>query len=124
VFQVIMFGVLGWFYLQVLPSWLGLESVAAEFSFWAIITSVLVFLGVPLLAGVLSRVLGEKFKGREWYEQKYLTAVSPLALVGLLYSIVLLFALQGDQITQNLCTVARFALPLFSSFFCMFLVWF
>src|SRR5699024_8123051 len=70
VFQVIMFGVLGWFYLQVLPSWLGLESVAAEFSFWAIITSVLVFLGVALLAGVLSRVLGEKFKGREWYEQK------------------------------------------------------
>src|SRR5699024_5145676 len=112
VFQVIMFGVLGWFYLQVLPSWLGLESVAAEFSFWAIITSVLVFLGVPLLAGVLSRVLGEKFKGREWYEQKYLPAVSPLALVGLLYTIVLLFALQGDQITQNPWTVARLALPL------------
>src|SRR5699024_11991090 len=66
VFQVIMFGVLGWFYLQVLPSWLGLQSVAAEFSYWAIITSVLVFLGIPLLAGVLSRVLGEKIKGLEW----------------------------------------------------------
>src|SRR5690625_5345792 len=122
VFQVVMCGVLGWFYLQVLPSWLGLESVAAEFSFWAIITSVLVFLGVPLLAGVLSRVLGEKFKGREWYEQKYLPAVSPLALVGLLYTSVLLFALQGAQMSQNPWTVARLALPLLSYFVGMFFI--
>ena len=122
VFQVVMFGVLGWFYLQVLPSWLGLQSVAAEFSFWAIITSVLVFLGAPLLAGVLSRVLGEKLKGRVWYEQKYLPAISPLALVGLLYTIVLLFALQGEHITQNLWTVARLAVPLLGYFVGMFCI--
>src|SRR5699024_11739026 len=64
----------------------------------------------------------EKFKGREWYEQKYLPAVSPLALVGLLYTIVLLFALQGDQITQNPWTVARLALPLLSYFVGMFFI--
>src|SRR5690625_4893881 len=122
VIEVIVFGVLGWFYLQVLPSWLGLQSVAAEFSFWGIITSVLVFLGIPLLAGVLSRVLGEKIKGRKWYEQKYLPAVSPLALIGLLYTIVLLFALQGDQITQNPWTVARLAVPLLSYFVGMFFI--
>lgn len=122
VFQVVMFGVLGWFYLQVLPSWLGLQSVAAEFSFWAIITSVLVFLGAPLLAGVLSRVLGEKLKGRVWYEQKYLPAISPLALVGLLYTIVLLFALQGEHITQNPWTVARLAVPLLGYFVGMFCI--
>ncbi|NMB23691.1 MAG: arsenical-resistance protein, partial [Corynebacterium sp.] len=66
IFQVFMFGVLGWFYLQVLPSWLGLETTSAEFSFWAIVSSVLVFLGIPLLAGAASRIIGEKVKGRDW----------------------------------------------------------
>src|SRR5699024_5570657 len=84
VFPVTMFGVLGWSYLQVLLSGLGVELVAAEFYLWAVITSVLVCLRVPDLAGVLSRGLGVQFKGREWYEQKYLPPVLPLALVGLL----------------------------------------
>ena len=112
VFQVLMFGVLGWFYLQVLPSWLGLETTSAEFSFWAIVTSVLVFLGIPLLAGVLSRIIGEKAKGRTWYESKFIPAISPLALIGLLYTVVLLFSLQGEAITSNPWAVARLAVPL------------
>lgn len=120
VFQVLMFAVLGWFYLQVLPSWLGLETTSAEFSFWTIVTSVLVFLGIPLLAGVGSRLLGEKIKGRDWYENTYLPRISPLALIGLLYTIVLLFSLQGDQIAASPWAVARLAVPLVIYFLGMF----
>ncbi len=122
VFQVIMFGVLGWFYLQILPAWLGLETTSAEFSFFSIVTAVLVFLGIPLLAGVLSRVIGEKAKGRDWYESTFLPAISPLSLIGLLYTIVLLFSLQGEQITSQPWTVARLAVPLLIYFVGMFFI--
>lgn len=122
VFQVIMLGVLGWFYLQVLPAWLGLETTSAEFSFWSIVASVLVFLGIPLATGVASRIIGEKTKGRAWYENTYLPKISPLALVGLLYTIVLLFSLQGEQITSQPWTVARVAVPLLAYFVGMFAV--
>ena len=122
VFQVLMFGVLGWFYLQILPSWLGLETTSVEFSFWAIVSSVLVFLGIPLLAGLLSRIIGERTKGRDWYENTFLPRISPLALVGLLYTIVLLFSLQGDQILSRPLTVATVALPLLCYFVGMFAV--
>lgn len=84
IFQVAMFGVLGWFYLRVLPGWLGLDTTSADFSFWAIVKAVLVFLGIPFLLGALSRVWGEKVKGREWFENRFLPAVSPLAMIGLL----------------------------------------
>ena len=122
VFQVLMFGALGWFYLQVLPSWLGLETTTAQFSFWAIVSSVLVFLGIPLLAGLLSRTIGEKIKGQTWYEEKFLPAISPLSLIGLLYTIVLLFSLQGDQIVSQPWTVVRLAVPLFVYFIGMFFI--
>ena len=112
VFQVAMFGVLGWFYLQILPGWLGLDTTSADFSFWSIVTAVLVFLGVPLLLGVLSRVWGEKVKGREWFENHFLPAVSPLAMIGLLYTIVLLFSLQGEQLVAQPTAVIRVAIPL------------
>lgn len=122
VFQVFMFGVMGWFYLHILPSWLGLETTSAEFSFWAIVTSVLLFLGIPLLAGVLSRILGEKFKGRQWYNDVFIPRISPLALIGLLYTIVLLFALQGKQISSEPWSVVKVAIPLFLYFVVMFSV--
>jgi len=120
VFQVAMFGVLGWFYLQILPSWLGLATTSAEFSFWSIVSSVLVFLGIPLLAGAASRIIGEKTRGRSWYEKRFLPAISPLAMIGLLYTIVLLFSLQGEQIISSPWTVARVALPLLVYFVGMF----
>jgi arsenite transporter len=120
VFQVIAFGALGWFYLQVLPSWLGLPTTSADFSVWAIVLSVLVFLGIPLLAGFLTRTLGEKAKGRTWYEQTFLPKIGPWALYGLLFTIVLLFALQGEAITSNPWDVARIALPLLAYFVLMF----
>ncbi|TQO22605.1 ACR3 family arsenite efflux transporter [Paramicrobacterium agarici] len=120
IFQVIAFGALGWFYLQVLPGWLGLPTTSAEFSVGAIVLSVLVFLGIPLVAGFLTRVLGEKVKGRDWYEQSFLPKLGPWALYGLLFTIVLLFALQGDAITSNPLDVARIALPLLVYFAFMF----
>lgn len=112
VFQVIAFGALGWFYLQLLPSWLGLPTTSADFSFWAITASVLVFLGIPLLAGWLSRRIGERTRGRDWYESRFLPRVGPFALYGLLFTIVLLFALQGRQVLDRPFDVARIALPL------------
>ena len=112
VFQVIMFAVLGWFYLSVLPGWLGLHQEHLNVSPWKIAGSVLVFLGIPLLAGYLSRRLGERAKGRTWYEEKFLPRIGPWALYGLLFTIVILFALQGHQITGHPLDVARIALPL------------
>ncbi|MGZ3145248.1 ACR3 family arsenite efflux transporter [Lentzea chajnantorensis] len=112
VFQVVMFGVLGWFYLDLLPGRLGLDTASVGFSAWEIAKSVLIFLGIPLLAGYLSRKLGERSKGREWYESKYLPRVGPIALCGLLFTIVILFALQGGNITSRPLDVARIALPL------------
>ncbi len=112
VFQVCAFGALGWFYLQVLPGWLGLPTTSAEFSVGAIMLSVLVFLGIPLVAGFFTRVLGEKAKGRHWYDNNFLPKLSPWALYGLLFTIVTLFALQGDTIIAKPLDVARIALPL------------
>ena len=111
-FQVVMFAVLGWFYLSVLPGWLGLPQTTITTSPWQIAKSVLIFLGIPLLAGYLSRRLGEKAKGRDWYESRFLPRVGPWALYGLLFTIVILFALQGDQIINRPLDVARIAMPL------------
>ena len=116
VFQVLMFAVLGWFYLSVLPGWLGLPQTTIDASPWQIAKSVLIFLGIPLLAGYLSRRLGERAKGRQWYETRFLPAVGPWALYGLLFTIVILFALQGEQITNRPWDVARIALPLLAYF--------
>ncbi len=112
VFQILAFAALGWFYLSVLPGWLGLEQTALDVSFTQIAASVIVFLGVPLVAGYLSRRIGEGVKGRAWYEGTFLPRISPFALIGLLFTIVLLFAFQGDQITRQPLDVARIALPL------------
>ncbi|QII08274.1 ACR3 family arsenite efflux transporter [Rhodococcoides fascians A25f] len=112
VFQVFMFAVLGWFYLSVLPGWLGLEQTTIEASPWQIAKSVLIFLGIPLIAGFASRFFGERAKGRAWYEEKFIPRIAPWALYGLLFTIVILFALQGDRITSQPLDVVRIALPL------------
>ncbi|WP_067660110.1 ACR3 family arsenite efflux transporter [Nocardia harenae] len=112
VFQVVMFAVLGWFYLSVLPGWLGLEQTGIDASPWQIAKSVLIFLGIPLLAGYLTRRFGERAKGRDWYESKLLPRLGPWALYGLLFTIVILFALQGERITSQPLDVVRIAVPL------------
>jgi len=120
VFQILAFAGLGWFYLQVLPGWLGLSTTSAGFSVGAIVLSVLVFLGIPLLAGFLTRTIGERARGRVWYESRFLPRIGPVALYGLLFTIVMLFALQGDAITSRPWDVARIALPLLAYFGLMF----
>src|SRR5699024_2974861 len=112
IFQVIAFSFLGWFYLTMLPGWLGLDTQGLDVSVGQIALNVLVFLGVPLVAGCATRWIGEKRKGRAWYEEKFIPRVGPWALYGLLFTIVLLFALQGEAITQNPLDVATIALPL------------
>ncbi|CAM3102830.1 ACR3 family arsenite efflux transporter [Stackebrandtia soli] len=116
VFQVVAFGALGWFYLDVLPTWLGLSSTGLDVPVWVIVANVAVFLGIPLVAGYATRRLGEKAKGRSWYEGRFLPRIGPFALYGLLFTIVILFALQGDRITQQPGDVARIALPLLMYF--------
>ena len=116
VFQVFAFSILGWFYLAVLPGWLGLDTQGLDASIGTIALNVLIFLGIPLAAGFASRAIGERAKGRDWYEQAFLPRVGPFALYGLLFTIVLLFALQGEQVTSHPWDVARIALPLLCYF--------
>ncbi len=112
VFQIVMYSVLGWFYLTALPNWLGLDTQSLHVSMWDITRSVVIFLGIPLLAGFLTRTIGEKRKGTEWYDQRFLPRIGPIALYGLLFTIVVLFALQGKKITADPLDVARVAIPL------------
>ncbi len=115
-FQIVMFSFLGYFYLKVLPGWLGLSTVGLHLSIGRIAQTVAIFLGVPLVAGFLTRTIGERARGRDWYEQKLLPRLGPFALYGLLYTIVILFALQGHTITTHPGDVARIALPLLAYF--------
>ncbi|MFD9903431.1 ACR3 family arsenite efflux transporter [Streptomyces sp. NPDC059063] len=122
VFQVLAFGLLGWLYLDLLPGWLGLgEGEHLDISLGKIALNVVIFLGVPLLAGFLTRRVGERKLGRETYEANVLPRIGPWALYGLLFTIVVLFALQGRTITSQPLDVARIALPLLVYFA---LMWF
>jgi arsenite transporter len=115
-FQVIAFGGLGWFYLDALPRLLGLNATGLEVSGWELAFNVAVFLGVPLAAGYLTRAIGERRKGRAWYEDRFLPRIGPFALYGLLFTIVVLFALQGEAIIARPLDVARIAVPLLAYF--------
>jgi ACR3 family arsenite transporter len=116
IFQIAAYSLLGYFYLELLPGWLGLDSDGIDVTVWEIAKSVLIFLGIPLLAGFLTRTIGERTRGTEWYEQQFLPKIAPIALYGLLFTIVILFALQGDRITNQPLDVARIALPLLAYF--------
>ncbi|MET7409784.1 ACR3 family arsenite efflux transporter [Streptomyces parvulus] len=123
VFQVLAFGLLGWFYLDLLPGWLGLgdgDGEHLDISMWKIALNVVIFLGIPLAAGFLTRHLGEKRLGRTDFEQRFLPKIGPWSLYGLLFTIVILFALQGKTITSQPLDVARIALPLLVYFAVMF----
>ncbi len=115
-FQIVAFALLGFFYLRVLPGWLGLSTVGLRVSVGTIAETVAIFLGVPLVAGFLTRVAGEHRRGRAWYEERLLPRLGPFALYGLLYTIVILFVLQGRTITARPGDVARIALPLLCYF--------
>jgi ACR3 family arsenite transporter len=116
VFQILAYAILGYFYLELLPGWLGWQTETLDVSMWEIARAVLVFLGIPLVAGFLTRLWGERTHGRDWYENTFLPRISPLALWGLLFTIVLLFAYQGEAITSRPWDVVRIALPLLAYF--------
>jgi ACR3 family arsenite transporter len=111
-FQVVAYSLLGYFYLTVLPGWLGLDTQGFEVGIWEIARTVLIFLGIPLTAGFLTRRNGITARGREWFESRFVPRISPITLYGLLFTVVLLFAIQGKAITARPLDVARIALPL------------
>lgn len=119
VFQILAYALLGTFYLKILPGWLGLDTQDVQFSTWDITKAVLIFLGIPLVAGYLTRRIGLRAKGRVWYEEKFIPRISPFALYGLLFTIIIMFALQGDAIISSPTSVLNIAIPLLVYFIIM-----
>jgi ACR3 family arsenite transporter len=115
-FQVAAYSLLGYFYLTLLPGWLGLDSQGFEVGIWEVARTVLIFLGIPLVAGYATRRIGLRRRGRDWLEGRFIPRIAPITLYGLLFTIVLLFAIQGEEITARPLAVARIALPLLAYF--------
>jgi ACR3 family arsenite transporter len=111
-FQIGAYSLLGYFYLELLPRWFGWHTTALDVSLWEIARMVLVFLGIPLAAGYLTRRVGVARRGEDWYTTRFLPRIGPVALYGLLATVVVLFALQGDEITSEPLDVVRIAVPL------------
>jgi arsenite transporter len=123
-FQVVAYSLLGYFYLTVLPGWLGLDTQGFEVGIWEVARTVVIFLGIPLTAGYLTRRIGLRRKGREWYEERFIPRIAPITLYGLLFTVVVLFAIQGDTITSEPLDVVRIALPLLVYFAVMWVLGF
>ena len=120
-FQILFYSVLGWLFITVIPAWLGIGGAALHISMLDIAKSVTIFLGVPLVAGALTRFILVRRRGEEWYEKVFLPRLGPTALLGLLYTIVLMFAMQGDKILAHPLDVLRIAVPLLVYFVIIFL---
>jgi ACR3 family arsenite transporter len=119
VFQILAYALLGTFYLAILPGWLGLDTQDVQFSTWDITKAVLIFLGIPLALGFATRRIGVARRGREWYDTRFAPRIAPIALYGLLFTIIVMFALQGDAITSDPASVALVAVPLLIYFVVM-----
>jgi arsenite transporter len=119
-FQIVAYSLLGWFYLTGLPSLLGLDTQGLAVSIWEVARMVLIFLGIPLVAGYLTRSIGIRRRGRDWYQNVFLPRIGPLGFAGLLFTIVMLFAIQGEAVTSHPFDVVRIALPLVAYFVLMF----
>lgn len=124
IFQVVAYALLGWFYLNALPDLLGLDNQGFHVGIWEVGRTTLIFLGIPLAAGYLTRRWGLRRRGRDWFESTVIPRIAPITLYGLLFTIVLLFAIQGDHITAEPLTVARIALPLLAYFAGMWILGF
>jgi len=120
VFQILTYSVLGWLYLTVVPGWFGADTATLDISMGQIARSVLIFLGVPLAAGFVTRKVLVARKGATWYDSVFMPKIGPTALLGLLYTIVLMFAMQGHRILELPLDVLRIALPMLVYFGLMF----
>jgi arsenite transporter len=122
IFQIVMYSPLAYFFLAVLPGWFGMQGTVVNIEMADIAKSVFIFLGIPLAAGIITRFYFLRTRGNEWYETKLMPRLGPTALIGLLFTIVVMFSMQGDKILAAPLDVLRVAIPLFVYFIIMFFV--